>query len=171
MACSCLLRSSRAFAFSSGVSLRLGSGAAVRPRPLVVEPVTVRYLLASAALRLGVGRPLPASAAGLLLAGASGVCVPWGPWAWPSVAPPLLRRNTGVAYCVVCGGTTPGSLPFLFLLRGDDPPAPPDHGRASPLRSLPTGRRRKKRGAPRAVAEVKDLWLLWQAAQRPRCPV
>src|SRR6201982_698214 len=104
MACSCLLRSSRAFAFSSGVSLRLGSGGALRPRPLVVEPVTVRYLLASASLRLGVGRPLPASAAGLLLAGASGVCVPWGPWALPSVAPALLRRNTGVAYCQPPGG-------------------------------------------------------------------
>jgi len=87
-------------AFSSGVSLRLGSAGAGRPRPLVVEPVTVRYRLASAALRLGVGRPLPASATGLLLAGASGVCAPWEPWALPSVAPALLlRRNTGLCYC------------------------------------------------------------------------
>src|SRR6185312_13761364 len=101
MACICLARSSRTLAFSSGVSLRLGSaGGAGRPRPLVVEPVTVRYRLASAALRLGVGRPLPASATGLLLAGASGVCAPWGPWALPSVAPALLlRRNTETSYC------------------------------------------------------------------------
>jgi hypothetical protein len=46
----------------------------------------------------------------------------------------------------------------LYCPRGDDPPAPPDHGRASPLHSLPTGGRRKKRAAPRAVAEVKALW-------------
>ena len=69
------------------------------PRPLVVEPVRVRYLLASAALRLGVGRPLPASAAGLFFSGASGVCAPWEPWALPSVAPSLLRRNTRLCYC------------------------------------------------------------------------
>src|SRR5262245_56569863 len=94
MACNCLVRSSRALFFSSGVSLRLGSGALAGPRPLVVDPVMVRYRLASASLRLGVGRPLPASAAGLLLAGASGVCVAWEPWALPSVAPSLLRRNT-----------------------------------------------------------------------------
>src|ERR1700744_5017949 len=97
MACICLARSSRTLAVSSGVSLRLLSVGAGRPRPLVVEPVRVRYLLASAALRLGVGRPLPAWAAGLLLGGASGVCAAWGPWALPSVAPSLLRRNTGIA--------------------------------------------------------------------------
>src|ERR1700728_251145 len=97
MACNCLVRSWRALAFSSGVSLRLVSVAAGRPRPLVVEPVRVRYRLASAALRFGVGRPLPAWAVGLLLAGASGVCAPWGPWALPSAAPSLLRRNTGIA--------------------------------------------------------------------------
>src|ERR1700691_2257585 len=97
MACICLVRSSRALAFSSGLSLRLGSVAAGRPRPLVVEPVRVRYRFASAALRLGVGRPLPACAADLLLAGASGACAPWGSWALPSAAPSLLRRNTGIA--------------------------------------------------------------------------
>src|ERR1700733_839785 len=98
MACSCLLRSSRALAFSSGVSLRPGAAGAGLPRPLVVDPVRVRYRLDSAALRLGVGLPLPASATGLLLAGASGVCAPWEPWALPSVAPSLLlRRNTGIA--------------------------------------------------------------------------
>src|ERR1700691_2008096 len=100
MAWSCLVRSARALSRSSGVSLRLVSVAAVRPRPLVVEPVIVRYRLASAALRLGVGRPLAAWAAGLVLAGASGVCAPcglWEPWALPSVAPALLRRNTRTA--------------------------------------------------------------------------
>src|ERR1700757_5227260 len=97
MACSCLLRSSRALDFSSGVSWRLVSVAAGRPRPLVVEPVRVRYRLASAALRLGVGRPLAASATGLLLAGDSGDCAPWESWALPSLAPALLRRNTGIA--------------------------------------------------------------------------
>src|ERR1700756_4644873 len=97
MAASCLLRSSRTLDFSSGVSLRPLPVAAGRPRPLVVEPVRVRYRLASAVLRLGVGRPLAASAAGLLLAGASGACAPWEPWALPSVAPALLRRNTGIA--------------------------------------------------------------------------
>src|ERR1700722_4711395 len=108
MSCICLVRSSRALAFSSGVSLRLGSGAAVRPRPLVVEPVRVRYRLASASLRLGVGLPLPACAAGLLLGGASGVCAAWEPWALPSVAPSLLlRRNTDIPYCASCEGTTP----------------------------------------------------------------
>ena len=48
---------------------------------------------------------------------------------------------------------------LLCCLRGDDPPAPPDHGRASPLRSLPTGGRRTNRAAPCAVAGVKALWL------------
>src|SRR6185437_4431361 len=104
MACICLARSSRTLAFSSGVSLRRGSGALTGPRPLVVDPVTVRYRLDSAALRLGVGLPLPASAAGLLFAGASGVCAPWEPWALPSVAPALLRRNTRLCYC---GTATP----------------------------------------------------------------
>jgi len=70
---------------------------AVGPRPLVVDPVIDRYLLASAWLRLGVGRPLPACAGGLSLAGASGASAAEEPWALPSAAPALLRRNTRLA--------------------------------------------------------------------------
>jgi formamidopyrimidine-DNA glycosylase len=47
---------------------------------------------------------------------------------------------------------------MLCSMRGDDPPAPPDHGRASPPDSPPTGGRRQNRAAPRAVAEVKTGW-------------
>src|SRR5580692_4726556 len=56
--------------------------------------------LASASLRLGVGRPLAASAGerGLDSAGPSGLCVPGESWAVPSVAPALRRRNTAIAY-------------------------------------------------------------------------
>src|SRR5580704_3379326 len=54
---------------------------------------------------------------------------------------------------------TPNVSRELFCLRGDDPPAPPDHGRASPLRSLPTGGRRQNRGAPRAAAGTTFGWL------------
>ena len=50
----------------------------------------------------------------------------------------------GAARPLSPGGTT------LCRLRGDDPPAPPDHGRASPLRSLPTGRRAKSARLPRS---------------------
>ena len=110
MAWSWRLRSDRAFVFSSGVSLRLGSAGLVGPRPLVVEPVTVRYRLASAVLRLGVGRPLAVWAAGLFLAGASGVCVPCAPcepWALPSVAPALLRRNTATSLVAVLSAGGP----------------------------------------------------------------
>ena len=74
--------------------MRPGVDDGAGPRPLVVDPVIDRYRLASAVLRLGVGRPLPVCAGDLLLAGASGACVPWESWAWPSVAPALLRRNT-----------------------------------------------------------------------------
>src|SRR6202161_1961737 len=109
----------RALVFSSGVSLRPGVAAAGRLRPLVVDPVMDRYRLASAWLRLGVGRPLPVCAGGLLLGGAFGGCVPWESWAWPSVAPALLRRNTGIAYC---GGATPLHPPRMG---GGSPPYPP----------------------------------------------
>src|SRR5436309_8251478 len=56
--------------------------------------------LASATLRLGVGRPLAASAGerGLVSAGPSGLCAPGESWAVPSVAPALRRRNTRLAY-------------------------------------------------------------------------
>jgi hypothetical protein len=55
------------------------------------------YLPRSASLRLGVGRPLPASADGLLLAGASWLCVAEACSAVLPDAPALLRRNTGIA--------------------------------------------------------------------------
>ena len=77
--------------------MRPGVAVGLGPRPLVVDPVTDRYRPASASLRLGVGRPLPVCAGGLLLAGASGVGAGWEPSAWPSVAPALLRRNTALA--------------------------------------------------------------------------
>src|SRR5437868_14532061 len=56
--------------------------------------------LASATLRLGVGRPLAASAGerGLVSAGPSGLCAPGESWDVPSVAPALRRRNTRLAY-------------------------------------------------------------------------
>ena len=66
------------------------------PRPLVVDPVIVWYLLRSASLRLGVGRPLPASAGDWVLAGAPWLCAPSESVALPSAAPALLRRNTGI---------------------------------------------------------------------------
>ncbi len=67
------------------------------PRPLVVDPVIDWYLLRSASLRLGVGRPLPASAGDLLLAGAPWLCAASESAALPSVDPALLRRNMGIA--------------------------------------------------------------------------
>jgi hypothetical protein len=82
------------------------------PRPLVVEPVMDWYLPRSASLRLGVGRPLPASAGGLFFAWASWLCVADSlsagglPPAFPAPressavlpdAPALLRRNTRIA--------------------------------------------------------------------------
>ena len=67
------------------------------PRPLVVDPVIDWYLLRSAWLRLGVGRPLPVSAGGLVLSGAPWLCAASESAALPSVAPPLLRRNTEIA--------------------------------------------------------------------------
>src|SRR6476659_4080145 len=82
----------RALAFSSLVR---GAAAAARD-----EPVIGWRRLASATLRLGVGRPLAASAAerGLVAAGPSGLCAPGESWAVPSVAPALRRRNTRLAY-------------------------------------------------------------------------
>ena len=41
---------------------------------------------------------------------------------------------------------------LLCCLRGDVPPAPPDHGRAPPLHRLPAGRTAPKPRRPRAVA-------------------
>jgi glycosyltransferase involved in cell wall biosynthesis len=52
-------------------------------------------------------------------------------------------------------------LAELYCLRGDAPPAPPAHGGASPPHLPPTGGHRQNRGAPRAVARVKDPWLAW----------
>jgi hypothetical protein len=46
-----------------------------------------------------------------------------------------------------------------LLSPGGRPPYP-RYGRASPLHCLPTGGRRRKRGAPRAAVAVKALWLL-----------
>src|SRR6185437_110089 len=69
--------------------------------------------------------------------------------------------------CVLPGGMIPPGTPLVMgglrptvYRRGDDPPAPPAHGRASPLRSLPTGGRHRNRGAPRVTAGVKALGLL-----------
>src|SRR5260370_40852970 len=92
-------RSDRALVLSSGVAL-LPELPDVEPepgpRPLVVDPVIDWYLLRSASLRLGVGRPLTASAAGLFLAGAPWLCAASESAALPAVAPPLVRRNTGI---------------------------------------------------------------------------
>ena len=74
-----------------------GADPVLEPRPLVVDPVIDWYLPRSASLRLGVGRPLPASAAGLFLAGASWLCVGEGSSAVLPDDPALLRRNTGIA--------------------------------------------------------------------------
>ena len=64
------------------------------------DPVIGWRRLASASLRLGVGRPLAASAGerDLLSAGPSGLCAPGESWDVPSVAPALRRRNTRLAY-------------------------------------------------------------------------
>src|SRR5947208_5137002 len=69
--------------------------------------------LASATLRLGVGRPLAASAGerGLVSAGPSGLCAPGESWAVPSVAPALRRRNTRLAYRGERGGWPPERPP------------------------------------------------------------
>src|SRR5690348_6028661 len=73
------------------------------------DPVIGWRRLASAALRLGVGRPLAASAGerGLASAGPSGLCAPGESWAVPSVAPALRRRNTRLAYSGGAGGRPP----------------------------------------------------------------
>src|SRR5215470_7079532 len=86
------VRFARALAFSSLVR---GAAAAARD-----DPVIGWRRLDSATLRLGVGRPLAASAGerGLVSAGPSGLCAPGESWAVPSVAPALRRRNTGIAY-------------------------------------------------------------------------
>lgn len=47
---------------------------------------------------------------------------------------------------------------------GGRPPCTSRYGGALPLHSLPTGGRRRRRTAPRAVAEVKDR--LWHLAGR-----
>src|SRR5215472_3248975 len=95
-----LARLVRALAFSS-----LVRGAAVARD----DPAIGWRRLASAALRLGVGRPLAASAGerGLVSAGPSGLCAPGESWAVPSVAPALRRRNTGIAYSGGHGGSSP----------------------------------------------------------------
>src|SRR5215472_15877845 len=85
------VRFARALAFSS-----LVRGAAVARD----DPVIGWRRLDSATLRLGVGRPLAASAGerGLVSAGPSGLCAPGESWAVPSVAPALRRRNRRLAY-------------------------------------------------------------------------
>ena len=75
----------------------LGADPVLGPRPLVVDPVIDLYLVRSASLRLGVGRPLPAWAGGLLLAVASWLCPVEESSAVLSDAPALLRRNTRIA--------------------------------------------------------------------------
>ena len=85
------------------------------------------------------------------------------------VRPSWARSATASA----CGGHS--------LLPAGGRPLHPDHETpctpimkgASPLRRLLTEGRRKEQTPlrpPRAVAEVSALRLLWQAAQRPRCP-
>src|SRR6202020_1965229 len=84
-------RSPRALALSSGVR---GPAA---DRAAGLAPVIGWRRLRSASLRLGVGRPLAASAGErgcLTSAGPSGLCAPGESWAVPSVAPALRRRNT-----------------------------------------------------------------------------
>src|ERR1700728_285976 len=86
-------RSARALALSSAVSLPPGPDPVARPPE--DDPVMDWYLPRSATLRLGVGRPLPACAGGLALAGASWLCA--GSSAVPLGGPVLLRRNTRIA--------------------------------------------------------------------------
>ena len=83
--------------------------------------------LASATLRLGVGRPLAASAGerGLVSAGSSGLCAPGESWAVPSVAPALRRRNTGLAYR---GNGGPGPRSEQSLTTGPGVSATPARG-------------------------------------------
>src|SRR2546430_14066335 len=65
--------------------------------------------LASATLRLGVGRPLAASAGerGLVSAGASGLCPPGGSVDGPAVGPATRRRDTGASLTGETGGPPP----------------------------------------------------------------
>src|SRR5437660_12289040 len=88
----------RALAFSS-----LVRGAAAGARD---DPAIGWRRLASATLRLGVGRPLAASAGerGLVSAGPSGLCATGESWDVPSVAPGLRRRNTPLAHRGETGG-------------------------------------------------------------------
>src|SRR6516162_4037857 len=97
-----LVRFVRALAFSSLV--RGAAGARD-------DPAIGWRRLASATLRLGVGRPLAASAGerGLVSAGPSGLCAPGESWAVPSVAPALRRRNTGSSLSGGTGGRPPGA--------------------------------------------------------------
>ncbi len=70
----------------------------------------------------------------------------------------MLARFGEADHSAVPGGVIPpgtpqsaaGASPPQRSPREDDPPAPPDHGRASPLRSLPTGGRAKGARPPRA---------------------
>src|SRR6516165_453639 len=96
------VRFARALAFSSLV--RGAAGARD-------DPAIGWRRLASATLRLGVGRPLAASAGerGLVSAGPSGLCAPGESWAVPSVAPALRRRNTGSSLSGGTGGRPPGA--------------------------------------------------------------
>src|SRR5690348_18467849 len=84
-------RFARALALSSGVRGVRG------PAGARDDPAIGWRRLASATLRLGVGRPLAASAGerGLVSAGPSGLCAPGESWDVLSVAPALRRRNTG----------------------------------------------------------------------------
>jgi orotidine-5'-phosphate decarboxylase len=53
---------------------------------------------------------------------------------------------------------------------GGRPPCTPRHGRASPLHIPPTGGRRQKRGALRAVAGVRAPWLRLAGGAEPVLP-
>src|SRR5580693_9678382 len=99
-------RSLRALALSSGVRGVAGAR----------DPVIGWRRLRSASLRLGVGRPLAASAAErgcLTSAGLSGLCAPGESWDVPSVAPALRRRNTGSSLSGGTGGSSPRSQQSL----------------------------------------------------------
>src|SRR5689334_18821271 len=99
-------RFARALDLSSGVRGVRG------PEDARDDPAIGWRRLASATLRLGVGRPLAASAGerGLVSAGPSGLCAPGESWDVPSVAPALLRRrNTGSSLSGGTGGRPPGA--------------------------------------------------------------
>jgi peptidoglycan/LPS O-acetylase OafA/YrhL len=127
--------------------------------PLVLDAVADALVLAGLALAT-LSRSWPGKAGTTLAALVALVLVTFNqnyPYPWSG--------------CVILGLMFTGTL--IYRVWGEDPPAPPAHGRASPLRHLPTGGRRKNRDAAspaRAVVPVKTLWLWLAGAAQPAAP-